>query len=41
MSFPQKIVDGILNDGMHAETVKIHLAKASGVSSSLALTARQ
>ena len=31
--------DSILHDGMHAETLKIHLPKASEVSSSLALTA--
>ena len=43
MSFPQKncrsccLHDGILNDGMYAETLKIHLPKASEVSSSLAL----
>ena len=42
MSFPQKncrsccLHDGILNDGMYAETLKIHLPKASEVSSSLA-----
>ena len=29
--------DGIPHDGMHAETLKIHLPKASEVSSSLAL----
>ena len=33
--------DGILNDGVYAETLKIHLSKASEVSSSLALTANQ
>ena len=47
VSFPQKFVDrvarldGILNDGMYAETLEIHLPKASEVSSSLALTASQ
>ena len=33
--------DGILNDGMYAETLITHLRKASEVSSSLALTASQ
>ena len=35
------LYNGILNDGMHTETLKIHLPKASEVSSSLSLTASQ
>ena len=47
MPFPEKncrsrcLHDGIVHEGMHTETQKIHLPKASEVSSPLALTASQ